>query len=235
MSDFCLVHGSAQGPNGWDLLVRELEALGHRCVCADLPVDQPEAGGMVYAAAIAQAARGLPEPVVVGHSASGLFLPLAATFVPNARLVYLAAVLPLPGMSFAEQFQRWPDMYVPEFVGKNPVVDQSLARDFLFHDCSPQVAEWAFSTVRLMYAKAAIAEVTPMREWPRVPSAYISCSLERTISPSWWERAARERLGVDPLRIEAGHAPFVSRPVELARMLAGIARGFAGTGSTEAA
>lgn len=205
------------------MLVRELEALGHRCVCADLPVDRPEAGGMAYAAAIAEAARELRNPVVVGHSASGLFLPLAAPLIPNARLVYLAAVLPLPGMSFAEQFQRWPDMYIPEFLGRNPAVDESLARDFLFHDASPAVAEWAFSTVRLMYAKAAIAEVTPLREWPAVSNAYISCTLERTINPVWWERAARERLGVEPLRIEAGHAPFVSRPAELARLLAGIA------------
>ncbi|MBX9599631.1 MAG: alpha/beta hydrolase [Bryobacteraceae bacterium] len=222
MAHFCLVHGSAQGPHGWDLLVRELEALGHLCVCADLPVDQPEAGGMVYAAAIADAARGLSQPVVVAHSASGLFLPLAAPRIPGARLVYLAAVLPLPGMSFAEQFRQWPDMYIPGFAGRNPVVDQSLARDFLFHDASPEVAEWAFSTVRLMYAKTAIAEITPMREWPGVSSAYVSCTQERTINPAWWERAARERLGVEPLRMEAGHAPFVSRPAELAQLLSGI-------------
>jgi hypothetical protein len=50
-------------------------------------------------------------------------------------------------------------------------------------------------------------------------SSYISCSEDRTINPVWWEKAARERLHVEPIQIKAGHAPHVSQPIQLASIL----------------
>jgi pimeloyl-ACP methyl ester carboxylesterase len=73
--------------------------------------------------------------------------------------------------------------------------------------------------LRLMFAKQAIVERSPLVRWPDVPSSYIYCSEDRALNPDWWEMAARERLRVDPIRIEAGHAPHVSRPVALATIL----------------
>jgi hypothetical protein len=43
MALFCLVHGSTQGPAGWDLLVAELQKLGHDTVRPDLSTGEPEA------------------------------------------------------------------------------------------------------------------------------------------------------------------------------------------------
>jgi hypothetical protein len=40
--DFLLVHGSTQGPGGYDRLAAALQDRGHRTVAADLPVDRPE-------------------------------------------------------------------------------------------------------------------------------------------------------------------------------------------------
>jgi Alpha/beta hydrolase family len=80
MSVFCLVHGSGQGPKGWDLLVVELDARGHHCVCVDLPTDQPAASATVYAGVIAKALENVDEPIVVAHSVSGLFLPLVPSY-----------------------------------------------------------------------------------------------------------------------------------------------------------
>ena len=108
MSRFCLVHGSAQGPAGWDLLVRELEARGHRCIRIDLPTDCPDASATKYAALIGTAVVDTESPIVVAHSASGLFLPLVPNYAHVRSLVYLAAVLPEPGESFLSQVQRDP-------------------------------------------------------------------------------------------------------------------------------
>jgi pimeloyl-ACP methyl ester carboxylesterase len=219
MSVFCLVHGSTQGPKGWELLVSELKARGHDCICVDLPTDQPGSTAAVYADAIGKALGKSKSPIVVAHSASGLFLPLVPEYAAVARLVYLAAVIPTPGESFLTQFQRDQGMYRPDFVGKDPTKDEALARQYLFHDCSPNVSQWALSTLRLMFAKQAIVERSPLVRWPDVPSSYIYCSEDRALNPDWWEMAARERLRVDPIRIEAGHAPHVSRPVALATIL----------------
>jgi pimeloyl-ACP methyl ester carboxylesterase len=219
MSVFCLVHGSTQGPNGWELLVSELRALGHHCICVDLPTDQPDSSATAYASAIGKVLEKSTSPIVVAHSASGLFLPLIPKYAAVAKLVYLAAVLPVPGESFISQFQRDQEMYRPGFVGKDPTKDEALACQYLFHDCPPNVRPWALSTLRLMFAKQAIVERSPLKRWPEVPSKYISCSEDRVLNPDWWEMAARERLRADPIRIEAGHAPHVSRPVALATIL----------------
>ncbi len=219
MSLFCLVHGSAQGPAGWELLVAELEARGHGCICVDLPTDRPEASASDYAGLIGAAIPDSERSVVVAHSASGLFLPLVPDYAQVGRLVYLAAVLPLPGESFRSQVQKDPAAYRPDFLRLKPPIDAATAQHYLFHDCPPDVIPWALSTVRMMYAKQAIVEETPLKKWPRTPASYISCSDDRTINPDWWEAAARERLHTEPIRITAGHAPYVSRPKELADTL----------------
>ncbi len=56
MSVFCLVHGSTQNLSGFNLLVRELEVLGHEAICPDLPIDKPEASGAYYAEAVTNGA-----------------------------------------------------------------------------------------------------------------------------------------------------------------------------------
>ena len=223
MSVFCLVHGSTQSPRGWDLLVSELTARGHNCICVDLPTDEPDAGATRYAGVIGTALSGIKGATVVAHSASGLFLPLVPEHATVDRLVYLAAAIPQPGESFLSQFQRAPDMYRPDFVGKDPTKDAALAHCYLFHDCPSEVAQWALSTLRLMFAKGALIEKCPLQKWPDVPSSYISCIEDRALNPDWWENAARERLEIEPIQIRAGHAPHVSRPVELASILESLA------------
>jgi hypothetical protein len=42
------------------------------------------------------------------------------------------------------------------------------------------------------------------------------------VSARWARNAARDRLGIDPIEIEGGHSPFLSRPRELAGLLAGL-------------
>lgn len=67
-----------QTASGWSLLVRELENRGHCTVCVILPND-PDASGIQYVTVIANAMADSEEgSIVVSHSASGLFLPLAA-------------------------------------------------------------------------------------------------------------------------------------------------------------
>jgi len=220
MPTFCLVHGSTQGAAGWDRLAPELERRGHAVVRMDLPADQPEAGAAQYAQWIADAIPADRDPVtVVAHSAGGLFLPLVPSRRKVCRLVYLAAVVPSIGESLMDQVRRDKGMFNPDWPGKDPTKDEQLARHFLFHDCAPEVARWALGTLRLMFARAAAREPTPLLDWPAVPSSYIVCAEDRTIQPAWSRRIARERLGVEAIELPGGHCPHVSRPGELAGIL----------------
>jgi pimeloyl-ACP methyl ester carboxylesterase len=225
MSLFCLVHGSGQNASGWDLLTQELERRGHEVVRMNLPTTEPEASATRYADVIAQAIpenRG--EAIVVAHSASGMFLPLVPERRRVRHLVFLAAVIPQIGKSLREQAMADSSMFNPDWLGRNPGVDEEAARQFLFHDCIPETTNWALGTISLMYARQAILEISPLRIWPDVPSSYIVCAEDRTLQPQWSRRVARERLGVDAIELPGGHCPFVSRPAELAEVLCAIAQ-----------
>jgi pimeloyl-ACP methyl ester carboxylesterase len=222
MIAYCLIHGSGQGPDGWKLLVQELERRGHRVLIPAFQVSRTDEGLAWHADTIVQALNdsGLnPADVIcVAHSASGIYLPLIAERWSPRRMVFLAAVVPCPGRSFIEQFRADPSMFNPAWVGQNPMEDQ-VAVDFVFHDCPPDRLDWAMSTRIMFYAKRAIEERCPLRGWPAVPSAYIVCADDRTITPAWQRKAARELLGVEPVELPTGHCPHVSRPEPLADAL----------------
>jgi pimeloyl-ACP methyl ester carboxylesterase len=225
VSLFCLVHGSAQAPSGWDLLVPELKKLGHETVCPDLPTNEPEASATRYAQVIGESFKdSRARAIVVASSASGMFLPLVPEYAPVARMVFLAAVVPEPGKSMMQRFRDDPEMFNPEWVGKDPTKDPEVARRFLFHDCSPAVTQWAVANLRLMYARAAMMEPCPLQQWPQVPSTYILCREDRTIDPEWWRREAERLLGEKPIELPGGHCPHVSRPAELGAVLSALDR-----------
>ena len=221
MSLFCLVHGSTQNTSGWDLLAPELARLGHESIRVALPTDSPDASATVYADVIAGALES-DDAIVVAHSASGAFLPLGPSRHKIGRMVFLGAIVARPGVSIIGQIQADASILNPAWIGKDPTDDEAVAREFLFHHCTEEVCRWALTTRALMFARQAMMEICPLEKWPDVPASYIVCREDRTIQPQWQRKVAREFLHVEPVEIAAGHCPHVSRPAELARMLADL-------------
>jgi pimeloyl-ACP methyl ester carboxylesterase len=75
------------------------------------------------------------------------------------------------------------------------------------------------STRLMFYAKRALEEPCPLSTWPAIPSTYVVCVDDRTITPKWQRKAARELLGVEPIELLGGHCPHVSRPKALVDVL----------------
>src|SRR5262245_61863647 len=225
-TSYCLIHGSGQGPGGWKLLVDELERRGHRVLTPAFDLSRTDEGAAWHAGKLVEALEGFGEEpskvVCVAHSASGMYLPLVAERWQPRKMVFLAALIPRPGISIVEQFRADPSMFNPSWVGQNPR-DDRVALDYVFHDCPPDHLEWAMSTRVYFYAKRALEEACPLTAWPSVRAAYVACADDRTITPAWQYRAARERLGVDPVVLPGGHCPHVSRPEVLADVLERIA------------
>jgi pimeloyl-ACP methyl ester carboxylesterase len=96
------------------------------------------------------------------------------------------------------------------------------AIETFFHDCAPDVALAAARRLRRQYWKVT-QEVTPLRDWPAVPAAYIFCTDDRMVSRDYTLRAARRQLGVEPVELPGGHSPFLSRPSDLAQVLVRVA------------
>jgi len=227
VSSYCLIHGSGQGPDGWRLLVRELERRNHSVLTPAFEVNRTDQGLVWHAETIVNALgrSGLNavDVICVAHSASGMYLPLIAERWPPRRMVFLAAVVPRPGMSIRQQFKADPTMFNPAWVKQNPAEDK-VALEFVYHDCPLDRLDWVLSTRLVFYNKKALEEPSPLHAWPQVPSSYIMCKDDRTITPEWQRKAARELLGVAPIELPGGHCPHVSRPEALADVLERLAR-----------
>jgi pimeloyl-ACP methyl ester carboxylesterase len=221
-----LVHGSYAGAWVWDLVRPELERRGHRVTAVDLPVSEPAAGAAAYARVIVDAVDWTEPPVLVGHSMSGLVVPLVAAEHPVRRLIFVAALLARPGMSAMEQRQAEPiDATTPPTSAQWTdlgdgvwSVGPETATELFWHDAPPDVAAWAVARLRPQ-AYRVMTETSPLVAWPAVPSAYIACRDDRASNPVWERQAARERLGVEAVELDGGHSPMLSRPAELADAL----------------
>jgi pimeloyl-ACP methyl ester carboxylesterase len=224
--DVALVHGSYHGAWCWEPLRPELEALGHRVFTMDLPVSAPGLGAADYAQVVIDALDGSEAPVVVGHSMSGVVIPLVAAARPVHRLVFLAAFLPAPGLSLNQQRATEPiDSRVPPATAEWTdlgdgvwMVGPNTATEIFFHDATPDVAGWATARLRPQ-SYAVMDEVTPLESWPAVESRAIVCTDDHALNPDWLRSASRDRLGIDAAEIAGGHSPFLTRPAELAALI----------------
>jgi|SRR5215472_907002 len=154
---------------------------------------------------------------------SGIFLPLAAESPLVKKVVYEAGMIPRLGVSPMQMVRSDLSMFNPARIGKDPTRDAGDAREFLFHDCSPEVEDWALGTMRLMVPMRVLNEPLPIKAFSAKPSVSIVCRDDRTILPEWYRRSARECLGVEPIELPGGHCPHVSRPAELAEVMTRIA------------
>jgi alpha/beta hydrolase family protein len=225
VTTFGLVHGAWHGAWCWDRLGPELEARGHRPVAVELPGEDPTAGLATYAALTADTLGDADDLVLVGHSLGASTIPLVAGLRAVRHLVFLCAIVPEPGKSVTDRYSE-EDVFVPGF-GGNTVQrddgasywpDPAAATRCLYHDCAPEDAARAVSRMRAQ-AAAPRMEPWPAAAIPDVERTSILCRDERSVRPEWSRRVAREQLGVEPIELDGGHSPFVSRPAELAEVL----------------
>lgn len=229
MTVFGLVHGSWQGAWVWGPLIAELERRGHRGIAADMPAHDVDAGAQQYADTLIRALDGVTDDVVlVGHSLGGLSIPLVPERRPVKALVFLAAGIPRPGLSYAQQLQSEPIREQSAFDQTErdehgcTILPYDTALDVLYNECEPDIARWAADQLRYQ-AQKPMSEVTPLAAWPDVRCEYIACHGDRIINAEWQVRAAQERFGTKAYEVFTDHSPMLSATQELADILVDIA------------
>lgn len=213
--DFLLVHGSTQSPAAWGPLAAVLAERGHRAVAVDLRVDRPEWTAEEHAASID---TDLDEPVLVVHSAAGALVPAITARLRVRHVAWLGAVVPDPGRSVLDEVAADPGMFGAEWRSWAGDLAGTPAETayFLYHDCDLATLRRALAATRLWPPRTVFA--APAQPY-RVGSTYVLPTEDRTLTPQWMRRAARERLGVTAVEVPGGHCPHVSRPERVADIL----------------
>jgi hypothetical protein len=57
---------------------------------------------------------------------------------------------------------------------------------------------------------------------PGITRSFILPTRDRTLRPEWMRQAARQRLGIQPVDVDAGHCPHVGQPGTIADILTRI-------------
>ena len=90
------------------------------------------------------------------------------------------------------------------------------------HDVPPEVVAAAFERGEPRQAGTPFGQPWPLDAWPDVPTRVIAGARDRLLPLDFLRRVSRERLGVEPEVVDAGHLPALARPDELTeRLIAG--------------
>jgi pimeloyl-ACP methyl ester carboxylesterase len=148
-----------------------------------------------------------------GHNRSfgGYIAPIVCDRVPARLLVLIAGMVPSPSESAEQMFA-------------NTEYKQEKQRDrsdraVFYHDVPPGLSAEAIKRGRKQSSTPS-KEPWPLTAWPNVPTRYVLCRNDRLLPREWVRRVVRDRLGITPDEIDSGHCPALSRPRELADLLA---------------
>jgi len=210
MAVFVLIHGGGSTAWDWHLVSPLLEASGHGVVAVDLPIEDVDAGLEDYTRAVKEAVGEAQRTIVVGHSLGGFTAPLACEELQSDGLVYLSAMIPMPGETFGDWWTN--TGHDRETIPDEPyfnLVPDNLAQEATNRERDQQGA-W-------------MSGPWPGNH-PDVPTLGILCRDDLFISRSFMRRQIRERLGIEPVEIPGGHYATLSNPDAVAAALNDFAR-----------
>ena len=229
MSSYLLVHGACGGGWVWDDLAERLEKASHRVrVVERLPSAGTDPGSLgdltTDANHVRQVLDTIDEPVVlVGHSYGGMVITELADHPKVRHSVYLAAFWPQRGQSLLDLLgdAALPIWFVPRDDGTLEITDDfELAWESLCADLDRDRTRDMLSRAVLQSAAAfGVPSTAPDRAHP---TTYVIAAQD---SDNCVPVAAQEAMSAyadSVVRLAAAHMVQLSRPDELAEVLAGI-------------
>ncbi len=230
MAMFALIHGASDVGWYWHLAERELRQRGHDTVAPDLPCEDDSAGLAEYAdTVIAAVGDRTGDLIVVGQSFGGFTAPLVADRLGARAIVLVTGMIPAPG----ERPEDWPaNTGMWQAMREQGQRDGGLTGNsdpfvVFYHDVPHALAEQAVRKGGRPQSDTPGRSPWPLDAWPAIPTRLVLCAHDRFFPAGFMRRVAAERLGIVPDEIAAGHCVALSRPAELADLLAGYAATYA--------
>lgn len=206
----------------WHRVESELVAAGHDVVTVDLPADVEAAGIEQYATAAVSAVGSRSVDLVVGLSLGSFTAALVCLEVPATALIFVNGMIPVPGETPGEWWgatgQAEARAANDRQEGRDPDADFDPMEVF-FHDVPADVILDAGRHNRVQ-SNGPFASPWALSTLPEVPTHVVVGRNDRFFPAGFQARISEERLGIAPDFLDGGHLLPLSRPVELAALLA---------------
>ncbi len=235
MTRIILVHGACHGAWCWRDVVPALVAQGHEVVALNMPgragdTRDPAVLTMADQAQTVLDAAG-DGAIMVGHSAGGFAIAAAAEAAPDKalHLVFVAALLPVTGMSLGAMMQGMSPREGVGAVSRTPdrksyFFETDGIADDLYNGVSDKDAEWAVAQLCAEPSAPHGEKIVVGTAFGSVPKTYVRCTQDRMIPSVDQARMARDG-GTALIDMDTGHSPFLSDPAGLAAHIDTIAKG----------
>lgn len=218
---YVLVPGAGGAGYIWHSVVEQLQAEGLEAVAVDLEVGDGR-GLAEYTASVVAAAGGADDVVLVAQSMGGFTAALAAQRLPVSRIVFVNAMIPVPGETAGGW---WAAVGHGDAMRANDIAegrdpDAGFDLDlYFFHDLSPEEREALMQHEPGEDSAAMFAEPAEFPGWPDVPVTVIAGRDDRLFPPALQQRVARERLALDAHLVPGGHLAALSHPEPIVELL----------------
>ena len=216
---FILLPGAGGVGAYWHRVVPLLQAAGHEAIAVDLPGDDPAAGLSEYADIATGAIGERRDVVLVAQSLGGFTAPLVVSEVPVGALVFVNAMIPVPG----ETPGAWWDHTGSTQARLAAAQQGGYSTDFdlavyFFHDVPPEVVAAGESQQR-GEADAVFASVCDFDGWPSIPIRVVAGANDRFFPVGFQQALSRDRLGVEADVLPGGHLIALAQPAALSDYL----------------
>ncbi|GHD55523.1 alpha/beta hydrolase [Jeongeupia chitinilytica] len=217
-----LVHGAWADGSSWSRVIPLLEDLGFDVSAAQLPLTSLADDAAVTRSLLAM--QDTPT-VLVGHSYGGAVITEAASTATRVKaLVYVAAFAPDSGESLGGIFARQAAPSGAQSIRPRDNglwIERGLFRESFAQDCS-EVEARLMAAVQKPIAGRCFEDTVTTPAWKTIPSWYQVSENDHMIPPEA-QRWMAGRMKATTISLPASHASLVSRPIEIARLIADAA------------
>jgi pimeloyl-ACP methyl ester carboxylesterase len=213
---YALIPGAGGSAWYWHLLVDELRARGAEALAVDLPAGDDDAGFPEYADAVVTAIGDRAPVVLVAQSLGGLSAPVVCDRIDVELLVFLNAMIPVPGESFGEWWANTGQAQARADAGGK---DDDDMFEVFFHDVPESVRKEAIELGEPPQSNAIATKPAVTTPLPPIPIRVLAGRDDRFFPVAFQRRVAEERLGITPDEMRGGHLVALSQPKELADRL----------------
>jgi pimeloyl-ACP methyl ester carboxylesterase len=208
----------------WHQVSSLLQHAGHEAVAVELPGDDENVGLHDYAEIVGRAIGERSNVILVAQSLGGFTAPLVCERVSVRMIVFLNAMIPLPGETAGAWWNNTGAVEARMAAARANGYNQEFdLQTYFLHDVPAAILRDGPSDQRPQ-AESVFKDRCDFTGWPSIPIRVIASENDRFFPIEFQRRVARDRLKTNAEVLPGGHLVALSNPQGLADLLLRLGR-----------